>query len=223
MRDDWRTAKGAVGLATGPPWALPGEEERVRLLRDTGAGLSKYFDGKASNMVRSASGSAVELVRLVVSHFPGFRDACIYRGRQVFLYKRAQIFVGDVWGSFCGEGLGSFRDISELTMFADYRVPVVLRQLGIIEYSKQLAEMVDGKVEIAAGSEMEVEIRACTVVAVQLMCQAIEQRATKADCHPCCLPSGHLPCVAVDWWLWERGEATREISPPHHRTHTIFY
>jgi hypothetical protein len=41
-----------------------------------------------------------------------------------------------------GEGLGRFDDISQLTMFADYRVPVVLRQMGILVYSSQLAQKV---------------------------------------------------------------------------------
>lgn len=39
-------------------------------------------------------------------------------GRQLFFYKRAQIFVGDVWGAFHGTGLGCFHDIDQLTMFA---------------------------------------------------------------------------------------------------------
>ena len=38
-----------------------------------------------------------------------------------------------------GEGLGAFRDIGALTMFADYRVPVVLRQMGLLRYSPSLA------------------------------------------------------------------------------------
>ena len=37
---------------------------------------------------------------------------------QVFFYKRAQIFVADLWGAFHGMGLGEFADIAELTMFA---------------------------------------------------------------------------------------------------------
>ena len=41
-----------------------------------------------------------------------------------------------------GQGLGAFHDIERLTMFADYRVPVVLRQLGILQYSGQLASKV---------------------------------------------------------------------------------
>lgn len=39
-----------------------------------------------------------------------------------------------------GQGLGRFHDIGALTMFADYRVPVVLRQMGILTYSQELAQ-----------------------------------------------------------------------------------
>lgn len=60
----------------------------------------------------------------------------------MFLYKRAQIFVGDMWGAFGGLGLGAFHDIGRLTTFADYRVPVVLRQLGALRYSPALAAKV---------------------------------------------------------------------------------
>lgn len=41
-----------------------------------------------------------------------------------------------------GQGLGRFDDIWQLTMFADYRVPVVLRQMGILEFSPQLSQKV---------------------------------------------------------------------------------
>jgi hypothetical protein len=52
------------------------------------------------------------------------RDQAVYRGRQVFLYKRAQIFAGDLYGAYGGRGLGAFDDIHRITMFADYRCEV---------------------------------------------------------------------------------------------------
>jgi hypothetical protein len=100
--------------------------------------LLARFGGRAANIVRAAHGSATELVRLVVGHFPGFQDHSIYKGRQVFFYKRAQIFAADVYGAFQGKGLGAFHDIDDLTMFADYRVPVVLRNLEVLRYSSAL-------------------------------------------------------------------------------------
>lgn len=107
-----------------------------------GTRLLSDFDGDISNLIRKANKSASKLVNLVTMHFPGFRDHAIYGGHQVFFYKRAQIFVGDIWGAYHGKGLGEFNDINKLTMFADYRVPTVLKQLGLMSYSESLEEKV---------------------------------------------------------------------------------
>lgn len=112
----------------------------------------------------------------------GFRDHCVYKGRQVFLYKRAQIFVADVWGAFKGEGLGAFYDIGDITMFADYVVPAVLRNLGVLSYSSSLASIVDGFKELASGTEEEVEIRACTITAVEKLREQLGARLGKQVC-----------------------------------------
>lgn len=93
-----------------------------------------------------------------------FRDNAVYRGRQVFLYKRAQIFVADVYGAFGGRGLGSFRDIDQLTMFADYRVPVVLRKYHVLEYSAALQSQVRTHLCSSPATPLDVRIlekRAC--------------------------------------------------------------
>jgi hypothetical protein len=73
------------------PHDLPAAEERTRKLREVGAVLEADFNGSAAALVAAACGSAVSLVKLVTAHFPGFRDETVYRGRQVFFYKRAQV------------------------------------------------------------------------------------------------------------------------------------
>lgn len=190
---------------------LPQMDERVRLLREIGRGLARHFDGKAANLVRVADGSVARLVELVTAHFPGFRDHAIYRGRQIFFYKRAQIFAGDVWGAYGGEGIGVFDDIADLTMFADYRVPQLLRPLSILRYSDELAATIDAREELPAGSEMEIELRAATVQAVERLRGALAEHGRR------------MHSVEVDWVLWQRGESRREELPPHHRTLTIYY
>lgn len=100
----------------------------------------------------------------------------------MFFYKRAQIFVGDVWGALGGAGLGSFRDLGRVTMFADYRVPVVLRQMGVLRYGEALGGRVAGGEEIQAGGREEAEIRGCTVEAVERLRAAIAKRARCALC-----------------------------------------
>lgn len=129
----------------------------------------------------------------------------------MFFYKRAQIFVADVWGAFGGAGPGAFRDMERLTMFADYRVPAQLRAMGVLRYSPPLAGAVDAGRELPAGGEEEVEIRAATVRAVELM------RGALAASVP------GITSVTLDWWLWEAGEAGRDAQSPHHRTLGPYY
>lgn len=101
------------------PFAPPQLDERVRKVQELGVVLERFFDGKALNLIAQAQGSAVEAVRLVLAHLPGFRDHAVYRGEQVHFYKRAQILVGDVWAAYGRRttGVASFRDIAQLTMF----------------------------------------------------------------------------------------------------------
>lgn len=192
---------------------LPLADERARLLRELGHVLSSKFEGQAAKLIEMADHSAEHLVSIIISSLSGFQDHAIYHGRQVFFYKRAQIFVGDVYGAFKGAGLGQFNDIHKLTMFADYRVPVVLKESGILKYSARLDQLIAKKHEILPGSVEEIEIRAATIMAVEYINQELLQ--SKATPPP--------PSVHIDWWLWEWGEARRDKLPPHHRTLTIFY
>ena len=210
------TEKLASWFPTALP--LPEIEERVLRVRELGCALESEFQGLAANMLRCAAGSAVRLVQLLLQHIPGFRDTSIYKGRLVHLYKRVQICVADVWAAYGRRTTPKneldvfyFTDIDQLTMFADYRVPQILREMSVMKYSNALAKQIDSMQEIPSGSEEEVEIRACTVVAVDLLQQALLRRGLQ------------LLVVEVDWLLWQRGEASKDNMPPHHRTSTIFY
>ncbi|XP_042443279.1 queuosine salvage protein-like [Zingiber officinale] len=192
------------------PRPLPLEEERIRLLHEVGIELERSYEGQAANLVKAAGNSAARLVTLVTRHFPGFRDHSLYKGRQVFLYKRAQIFVADVWGAFKGQGHGKFYDIGSITIFADYIVPAVLEQLGVLKYSSTLSNSIDSKIEISSGSEEEIEIRACTIYAVEKMRDLIESKFAKK-----------VLSVEMDLWLWSKGVQDSDLA--HHRTLSIYY
>mmetsp|Transcript_6800 Transcript_6800/g.25384 ORF Transcript_6800/g.25384 Transcript_6800/m.25384 type:complete len:430 (+) Transcript_6800:4693-5982(+) len=196
---------------------IPLLHERVRLLNEVGIILERYFDGEASILIEKARRSACALVSLITSYFPGFRDHCIspVDGRQVFFYKRAQIFVADVWGAFSGKGLGDFYDINQITMFADYQVPQVLRHLGLMVYDEHLSGLVDNNIVIPAGSVEELEIRACTIRVVEDIRKILEQKH-RIRCKS----------IEIDWYLWQQGESLKRRSStlkPHHRTFTIYY
>lgn len=109
----------------------------------------------------------------------GFRDHTVYKGHQVFLYKRAQIFAADLWGAFKGQGYGEFNDIGSVTIFADYIVPAVLQQLGVLRFSSSLASTIESQCEIGSGTEEEVELRACSIYAVEKIRELILKQSGK--------------------------------------------
>lgn len=78
----------------------------------------------------------------------------------------------------------------------------------------QGTQQIDEREMIPAGSEEEVEIRACTIQAVELLKKQL-QSAIASDSVLC--------SVALDWWLWAIGERDKDRQKPHHRTLTPYY
>ena len=93
------------------------------------------FEGSFVNIIKQAKQSAVQLLNILTENFPNFQDHAVYKGRQIHFYKRAQILTGDIYAKFNGSNLGAFNDISELTMYPDYRVPQIFQAEGVFEYS----------------------------------------------------------------------------------------
>ena len=186
-------------------------EERLRNLQEIGRVLLDKYNGRASELVAAAGGSAINLVRRLAADFSTFCDHASYHGQKVFFYKRAQLFVADLNGAMGGKGLGSFRDMKELTAFADYKLPQVLRHVGVFEYSPGLTEKVDRMIPLDPGSEEEVEIRASTIWAVEL----IRQEMTRLG--------KEVRASEIDWLLWNLGQDDAFRAKPYHRTVTTFY
>ncbi|MCS6903434.1 MAG: queuosine salvage family protein, partial [Candidatus Bipolaricaulota bacterium] len=190
---------------------VPLLRERVAVLREAGAVLQAEYDGQAVHLVEEARRSTERLVTLLAQKFSSFRDEALYRGERVCFYKRAQIFCADLYGAFGGERWGEFTDIENLTAFADYKLPQVLRHLGILCYSSELFERIDRREELAAGSEEEIEIRAHTIWAVERLREELFKLGRT------------LRSFEIDWLLWNLGQREKFRQRPYHRTRTIFY
>ncbi len=179
---------------------------RIRVVQEVGRALLRFGSARAFLGVGSCAG----IVERVTAHIPSFRDACLYRGRWVPFYKRAQILCSDVHGAFGGKGPGDLPDMDWLTAFADYKLPQLLRAHGILMMYPTLAARIDAYREIPAGSDEEIEIRAATVHAVELLVGELSHLGWRAR------------AFEVDWLLWNLSQ-DRDLPFPHHRTRTIFY
>jgi hypothetical protein len=198
-----------LGQAPGGP-AAELMELYARALSDLGALLDARFGGSFAALVAEARQSAAALVG-ILCEMPLYRDVAGYAGAAVPFYKRAQITASDLHEAFAGDGPGRFEDIDELTLFADNLVPHVLRREGVLRYTPELAGRIDREELLEAGSEEEVEIRACALQAVELCVAALRRRGVAATARQ------------LDHRLWNRGQLADMKAHPRHRTRTVYY
>lgn len=178
---------------------------------DLGGSLSAKYDGQFTTLIEAAEHSAGKLVELMADQ-PLFRDVSHYHGINVPFYKRSQLLASDLSLALKGKGLGHFEDLDQLTIFADNLVPHVLRLDGILQYEPTLLNRIEAEQLIPAGSDEEIEIRACCIHAVELMIQAAAEVGV------------HWTARDVDQVLWHQGQHPRyKQQNKRHRTRTVFY
>lgn len=185
---------------------IPLMKERWENLREAGQILQQRYKGQFINAVEVANHDAVQLAQLLYDHFPSYRDVAILDGQEVKFLKRAQICGNDL-ASLNKSGKQSLiKNWEQLTAFADYKIPQVLRAAGVLVYTKKLADMTDDQVLLPPGSREEVEIRSATVWGVELLRQKL----------------GQYSASEIDNAIWHLSQGVTDLAP-YHRTRTIFY
>lgn len=114
--------------------------------------------------------------------------------------KKPQLAVSALWREARARG---FQGQCNLTGFADYQIPNVLRAMGLITYAPDLAAHIDSQQLIEANSVDERAIRAVAILGLEALAQA--QGVGVAD---------------VDYWVWEK---RKEPKTPFHLTLTTAY
>lgn len=190
---------------------IPLFEERLKILQENGKILEEKYKGVFTNVLKEAKKDTLNLLQIITSNFPSFNDFAIYKGNKVLFHKRAQLLISDIYRTFKGKNYGELKNIEQLTAFADYRIPQVLRKLGILEYLPELAFKIDKKIPILSGSEEEIEIRANTIWAVELMKEKIKTKIL------------NITSMDIDSYLWLLSRNKSFNDKPHHLTRTIFY
>lgn len=196
-----------AGVAGSPE--IPLLEQRVKNLNEAGRYLLQHYDGSAMKLLASVDFSAPRLAEKVTTEISSFRDGAMYDGSWVWILKRAQILGSDLSQLHVRYPDFSMRDCEQLTAFADYRLPQILRHYGVMVYSVELSTTIDTGTHLEAGSEAEVAIRAATIDACERL------KATLVD----------FTSADIDLGLWLLSQDMRDDSSlkPHHRTLGQFY
>jgi len=171
---------------------IPFLKTRIKFLQQAGFILKTKFKGDFYYLLEQANFKAVKIIQLIIKHFPSFKD---------IFYKRAQICAYDL--SFLPEV--KISDLDQLTVFADYKLPQILRSLGILNYQPSLAKKVDNLILIPKNSQEEIEIRAAVIWAGELLARKLQQP----------------PCL-IDNAIWYLSQ-THPSTQPYHRTLTTNY
>lgn len=181
---------GAIGKFFGP---IPDPKGRLEALSEA-LGEPGKAAAKALGEALDAKGSwGVEEAGVVAALLPaGFEDAFL---------KKAQLCLWMAKGMLEARGFPEVE--TDLTCFADYQIPKVLRGLGAIRVSEDLARRIGDGELIEPGSPQENALRAATVIA----CEAISK-------------SEGISAAALDFWLWTK---RNDFDLPFHRTKTRKY
>lgn len=142
---------------------LPLREERYNNYQSVCDVIKKEYKGEFYQVIKEINEDE-RLLEFIIKNFNCFKDERRYRGKIIYFYKLAQLLTSDLLQA---QRIKENKkvDISHLVGCADYKIPQVLRALGILEYNQELAMLIDNKKEIGV-SDYEVEIRACMIVTI---------------------------------------------------------
>lgn len=194
---------------------IPLLRERIFCLRDL-AQPRHQRDASPADIAIDARGSADRVVRLAIRRYLMYEDTATWQRRdglvlEVPMLKRAQILAADLAGALVGTELAITEDLELLTAFADYKVPQVLRHLGVLRYAELPARWIHYRERIPPNHPYEVAIRAGTVQACERIVAAVRALGRETT------------AAELDWRLWRLGQSLPGDVEPYHRTLTTHY
>ncbi len=185
---------------------IPLFEQRYSIIKSVSETVNKEMNGNFYKFIKNISND-VELLEVIIKYFPNFKDERKYREKTIYFYKLAQLLTSDILHiRKLKENIKV--DYSHIIGCADYKIPQVMRGLGLLEYSDDLEKIIDNKEEIEENSEYEVEIRANMLV-------VIEKIAKKLN--------NHIYSIDINDYIWSQSKNKDIVLKPYHLTRTTNY
>lgn len=177
---------------------IPLLDERYKTIVNVSKIVNEKMNGSFYSFVRNEI-CDISLFNIIITNFSSFKDERIYDGQVVYFYKLAQLLTFDIL--HVREALENIGvDYSNLIGCADYKIPQTLRALEIVEYSDELAPIVDNKTEIDVSSKYEVEIGASQLVVIEYIKERFD----------------NVKAIDINDFLFLYSKKVKEIAKPYH-------
>ncbi len=185
---------------------IPLFEERYKIITNVSKTVNEKMNGNFYKFIKNIT-TDTELFEIIINYFPNFKDERIYKDKPIYLYKLAQLLTSDIL--HIRELKENIKvDYSHLIGCADYKIPQVMRGLGILEYSDELAYIIDNRREIEVNSEYEIEIRANMLVVIDLIKKRLGNKVYSID---------------INDYIWSQGRNKNIELKPYHLTRNTNY
>lgn len=150
----------------------------------------------------------LEMEKYITKHFPNFNDISLYKGKKILFHKRCRLVIGDIY--YISKPFHkNVISINKIMGCADYSLPRYFKEIGILEYTKELEDKIDKEIEIKHNSNEEIEIRANTLYVLEL----IKKELKKQDIT--------ISSIELDNIIWNISRQ-KKTTKPHH-TISIYY
>ncbi len=188
---------------------IPLLNERREIMRNTAKILVEHFAGDPIFILEKSEYDAIKLLQ-ILKDFPNFHDVPTYKNEKVVFLKLAHLVAQEFDHVLKSHGKDGLKNMDQICVFADYKLPQILRAYGLLEYSGELARKVDNYELILKEGNEEIEIRAGTIWGVELVRQALGGKHTDIE-------------VGQAIWLMSQNSELQKKIKPYHRTYTNFY
>ncbi len=185
---------------------IPLLKERYDTVFEISKTINEKMNGNFYQYIKNITSDFL-LFHTIIQHFPSLEDSRTYLGKKVYFYKLAQLLTSDILNiRKIKENISV--DCSHLVGCSDYKIPQVLRGLGILGYDKELSKIVDNQEEIEENSSYEVEIRASMIVAIDLLKKELKNK---------------MDAIDINDIIWTFSQDKTRKLLPYHLTRTMNY
>lgn len=158
---------------------IPLFEERFKIIKEVSAIVNDKMQGNFYQYIKDIT-SDIELFETIIANFPSFKDERLYNKQTIYFYKLAQLLTSDIL--HIREQKEKIKvNYTHLVGCADYKIPQVLREFGILNYDNNLAKIVDNHIEISINSIYEVEIRANMITVINMINKKLNYKYCRID------------------------------------------